>query len=228
MTHSDTINELAAALAKAQAAIKGATKDSDNPFFKSKYADLASVREACNGPLTANGLSVVQTPSTTPDGEVSVTTLLLHTSGQWIADTLTLSPKDDGPQAMGSAITYARRYALAAFTGVAPEDDDAEAAEGREVGKPLAEVKGNDAPVRVRSVKAEPTSNPNVVRYKVEFSDGRKAATIKQELGDMLKKHERTKEEDRPLILAHIARGKYGPELVEVALAPATDAQQPF
>jgi hypothetical protein len=227
LTHSDTINELAAALAKAQAAIKGATKDSDNPFFKCKYADLASVREACNGPLTSNGLSVAQTLSAEGDCIV-VTTMLMHTSGQWIRDSLALKPKDDGPQAFGSAATYARRYSLAAIAGVAPEDDDAEAAEGREVGKPLAEVKGNDAPVRVRSVKAEPTSNPNVVRYKVEFSDGRKAATIKQELGDMLKKHERTKEEDRPLILAHIARGKYGPELVEVALAPATDPAQAF
>lgn len=131
MTHSESIDQLAAALATAQSQIKGASRDSANPFFKSKYADLASVREACIGPLTANGLSVVQTPSTSPEGHVALTTLLLHSSGQWIADTLTVAPKDDGPQAMGSAITYARRYALAAFAGVAPEDDDGEAAEGR-------------------------------------------------------------------------------------------------
>lgn len=127
---SPTVTDLAAALAKAQGEMGGAVKDSANPFFKSKYADLASVMEACRAPLAKHGLSVVQSPSA--DGaRVSVETILLHTSGQWIRGTATAAAKDDGPQSIGSAITYLRRYALQSFAGVAPEDDDGEAATHR-------------------------------------------------------------------------------------------------
>lgn len=123
MVTSEQIGELAAALAKAQGEMGGAKKDAANPFFKSKYADLASVWEACRAALSKNGLCVVQAPSA--DGpKVSVETMLAHTSGQWIKDTLTVQAKDDGPQAVGSAITYLRRYAMQGMTGVAPEDDD--------------------------------------------------------------------------------------------------------
>jgi len=130
--HSTEINEIGASLALAQLQMKGAKKDAANPFFKSKYADLASVSAACMDALNESGIAVVQAPSTNGDGSVSVETMLLHKSGQWMSETVTGKPKDDGPQALGSVITYLRRYALAAFAGVAPEDDDAEAAEGRE------------------------------------------------------------------------------------------------
>ena len=157
MTTSDQTNELAAALAAAQGMMGGALKDSANPFFKSKYADLASVWEACRGPLTTHGLSVVQFPRTeyhgTPEiyewtsraGEtragvkvictVSVVTRLLHSSGQWLEDTASAVLPSGDPQAVGSAITYLRRYSLQAVVGVAPEDDDAEAAHGRGAGQ---------------------------------------------------------------------------------------------
>jgi uncharacterized protein YukE len=135
MRHSEQVNELGAALAKAQRKMEGAKKGSANPFFKSKYADLASVAGACLDHLNDAGIAVVQAPSTLDDGRVSVETMLIHMSGQWMAETLTGKPKDDGPQALGSVITYLRRYALAAFAGVAPEDDDAEAAEGRKGAK---------------------------------------------------------------------------------------------
>lgn len=127
---SESINELSAALAKAQGQIEGAKKDSANPFFKSKYADLAAIWDACRKPLSDNGLSVVQMPSA--GGNVAaVTTILSHSSGQWISSRLVMNlTKDTGPQAIGSAITYARRYALAAFVGIAPEDDDGNAAQG--------------------------------------------------------------------------------------------------
>ncbi len=132
MQTSDTINDLATALCKAQGSLSGAKKDSANPFFKSTYADLEAVWTACREPLAKNGLSVIQTLSTHEDGiKVQVTTMLAHISGQWIRDTLTLSPKDSGPQAMGSCISYGRRYALAAIVGVYQTDDDAEAAHGR-------------------------------------------------------------------------------------------------
>lgn len=138
MKHSEAINEIGAALAKAQLVMKGAKKDSANPFFKSKYADLSSVAGACLDQLNENGIAVVQAPSTTPDGAVSVETMFLHSSGQWMSETVTGKPKDEGPQALGSLITYLRRYSLAAFAGVAPEDDDAEAAEGRKDTKAVA------------------------------------------------------------------------------------------
>lgn len=141
MKHSDSINEIATAMAKAQKVIKGAKKDSANPFFKSTYADLASVVDACRDALADNGIAVVQTPSATDDGRVSVTTMLVHGSGQWMSDALTVKPKDDGAQAMGSVITYLRRYSLAAFVGVAPEDDDGNAAEGRNNAKLAAVTK---------------------------------------------------------------------------------------
>jgi ERF superfamily len=131
---STDMNELAPALAKAQAAMEGAKKDSANPFFKSKYADLASVWDAARIPLTNNGLSVVQTASTTNDDTgvtVHISTMLLHASGQFIRDTISVKPKENSPQGVGSAITYLRRYALAAIAGVAPEDDDGNAASGR-------------------------------------------------------------------------------------------------
>ena len=124
---SSDITALAVALAKAQAQVKGAQKTEDNPFFKSKYADLASVWEACREPLTTNGLSVVQLPGYS-EGVVTVDTMLIHVSGQWIRGTAGTKVSKDDPQGVGSAITYLRRYALAAVAGVAPEDDDGEGA----------------------------------------------------------------------------------------------------
>ena len=127
---SEQINELALALSKAQSQITGALKDSANPFFKSRYADLASVLDACRAQLSGNGLCVTQTTDLI-DGLVVVRTTLAHSSGQWISGILPVRAKDESPQAQGSGITYARRYALAAIVGLAQIDDDAEAAQGR-------------------------------------------------------------------------------------------------
>lgn len=137
MTHSDQIKDIATALAKAQAEIEGAKKDSTNPHFKSSYADLASVWDACRKALTVNGLSVVQGP-VSDEGRVGVTTMLMHSSGQWLESTFFMRPTKDDPQGAGSALTYARRYALAAMVGVAPEDDDGNAASEKPTGKPVA------------------------------------------------------------------------------------------
>jgi hypothetical protein len=127
---STEIGQLAAALAVAQGKITGALKDSANPFFKSKYADLASVWDACRGPLSENGIAVVQTTDVDDQGIVIVTTLA-HKSGEWMRGKMRLIPKDSSPQGFGSAITYGRRYGLAAIVGVAQVDDDANAASGR-------------------------------------------------------------------------------------------------
>jgi len=132
MEHSQTIGAIAKALAGAQATIKDAKLNAENPFFKSKYADLASVKEACRLSLCNNGIAVVQSAEAT-GSTVTVTTMLTHESGEWFKSTLTGTAKDESPQAIGSCITYLRRYALAAMAGVAPEggDDDAEAAQHR-------------------------------------------------------------------------------------------------
>jgi hypothetical protein len=135
MNKSESIKELATALAKAQGAIKGAVKDSANPFFKSKYADLASVVEAIRSAFAANGLSYVQSVEPSDKDEVRVETTILHSSGEWIGcGVLALPVSKVDAQGYGSALTYARRYSLSAATGVAPEDDDGNAAT---VAKPI-------------------------------------------------------------------------------------------
>jgi hypothetical protein len=131
MTRSESVAKLADALAKAQAKIEGASKDSKNPHFNSRYADLASIVAACRAPLAEFGIAVLQSPSA--DGNlVRMTTVLLHSSGEWMeSDALQVQAADARPQAIGSCLTYLRRYQLAAMVGIAPEDDDAEAGEGR-------------------------------------------------------------------------------------------------
>ena len=130
MQRSDSINELAAALAKAQASIRFAAKENLNPHFRSKYADLSSVWDSCRDALSANGLSVTQVPTMGAEGGLYLVTTIMHASGQWISGEWPIRPVQDTPQGLGSATTYARRYSLAAMVGVAPadEDDDGNAA----------------------------------------------------------------------------------------------------
>lgn len=131
MNRSESLTNLAAALAKAQAEIRPAVKDSENPHFRSRYADLAAVWEACRTALTGNGLSVVQLPQVSERGTVAVETILLHESGEFIGGSIEIPLTKSDAQGIGSAVTYARRYSLAAVVGIAPEDDDGEAAVGR-------------------------------------------------------------------------------------------------
>jgi hypothetical protein len=127
MNKSESIAALSAALSIAQGQMRGAVKDSANPFFKSRYADLASVIEAAREPLAKNGLAVIQLINETG----GVETVLTHSSGEWISSTIQLTPKTNSPQDAGSSITYARRYSYAAIVGLAQVDDDAETAMGR-------------------------------------------------------------------------------------------------
>jgi ERF superfamily len=126
-SRSESIAKLAEALSAAQGEIEGAAKDSENPYFKSRYADLLSVWNACRNQLSKHGLAVVQMPQATEFG-IQVETILAHSSGEWISSILALPSKNYDAQGLGSAITYARRYALAAMVGIAPEDDDGNAA----------------------------------------------------------------------------------------------------
>ena len=129
MKHSESIALLAGALAKAQLQIEPASKNATNPHFRSHYADLASIWDACRGPLNTNGLSIVQFPCDGEVGRTGLCTMLLHSSGEWISEVVTTRSQKDDPQGLGSALTYLRRYALAAVVGVtATEDDDGNAA----------------------------------------------------------------------------------------------------
>lgn len=124
MKTSETITSIAGALLKAQTAITFAAKDATNPHFKSKYADLPSVIDAIKPALNEHGIVFLQTPSPSDPGALALTTRLIHESGEWIEDTAIVPlPKND-PQGYGSALTYARRYSLAAITGLYQDDDD--------------------------------------------------------------------------------------------------------
>lgn len=121
---SAEIKDVVSALANAQGEIENAQKDSENPHFKSKYADLASVWKACRTQLSKNGLTIAQQPIFIDNYGLVMVTTLYHTSGQWLRSFLPVDPAKKDPQGLGSAITYMRRYALAAMVGVAPDDDD--------------------------------------------------------------------------------------------------------
>lgn len=132
---SDNISDLIGALAKAQGKIITAKKDKKNPFFKSNYADLSSVWDACRSALSENGLAVVQSVQTLENRPMELVTTLAHASGQWIKSHMPIITVKNDPQSLGSALTYYRRYALAAIVGVAAadEDDDGNMASNRPV-----------------------------------------------------------------------------------------------
>ena len=127
MKMSESIAALATALSKAQAQIDDATKDGYNPGFKSKYADLASVRATIREPLAVNDLSVVQGPRKA-EGGVEVETMILHKSGEWISESVFIPVNKWDAHGMGSGITYGRRYGLMALLCIATDDDDGNAA----------------------------------------------------------------------------------------------------
>lgn len=137
MNKSDSTVELTKALVKVQSELRGAKMDAENPFFKAKYADLASVWDACRELLASNELAVVQTTAVGENHQLIVETTLLHVSGEWITGQLPMILSKNDPQGIGSAFTYGRRYGLSAMVGVCPEDDDAESATQRKpVSKP--------------------------------------------------------------------------------------------
>jgi len=128
MSQSESIKELATALSKVQGELTYAKKDSANPFFKSRYADLESVWDACRSLMAANGLSVIQMPGNYFEGRMWLVTRLCHNSGEWIEQEMSVPVQKADAQGAGSALTYMRRYALAAFIGVVQADDDGNAA----------------------------------------------------------------------------------------------------
>jgi ERF superfamily len=124
MKSSESIKELATALAIVQGQLTFAKKDSKNPFFKSNYADLESVWDACRELLSVNGLAIMQFPGEYLDGNMSLNTIITHKSGEWMSQEMSVPVSKPDAQGAGSALTYMRRYALAAVVGVVQADDD--------------------------------------------------------------------------------------------------------
>lgn len=147
---SEQIGDIAAALAKAQGDIENVAKDKENPHFKSRYATLAAVLDEARPKFAKHGLAILQMPVNGEGTNLGVVTRLTHSSGQWIESTLYVAPTKYDAQGAGSAITYLRRYSLMAIAGIAPDDDDGEAA----IGRPAPKVETNSAsPDRVADVK---------------------------------------------------------------------------
>lgn len=124
MKTSDNITKISAALVKAQGELNAVIKDGNNPHFRSKYATLQNIVESTRDTLRKHGLAVVQTFSETDGTYISLNTTLLHESGEYISGTFSMRPSKVDPQGLGSATTYARRYALSAILGIVTDEDD--------------------------------------------------------------------------------------------------------
>jgi hypothetical protein len=199
---SDTRAELAKAMCKAQAALAPVLKDKTNPAFRSKYADLGAVLEAILPAFNANGLSLIQAPSN--DGTlVGVTTFVMHESGEWFETTLRMRPVKPDPQGVGSAITYARRYAALAVAGAAPEDDDGNAASAA-APKQKALPRGEVGPLDSKGM-----SNRDIKEIHEKLARGIRACSSLDELRAWSKAW--TEEIDKlPEDIADDLRGIYG------------------
>lgn len=181
--HSSSIDQLAGALAAAQAEMTFAKKDSTNPFLKSKYSDLASVWDAVRAPLTKNNLCVTQLPT----GDM-LTTVLAHKSGQYIASTMPVKTgRNDArndAQAYGSALTYARRYALSAIVGIAQDDDDGEGT-GKNNSDPQPNKAKPSAPVAPKTAPhSAQTNDPNPPEKKPDPAGLKKFCDAIREIED--------------------------------------------
>lgn len=191
MEMSESIKDLACALAKAQGEMKNATKSSDNPYFKSKYADLAECLNVVREPLAKNGLSVFQANEGIADGKLAVTTLLMHSSGQYLKVTSSYPVQKNDPQGFGSTLTYARRYGLAAALGLAQDDDDGNAAcQPQQQSKPQAKPKAQLQPTGNKFVKIMPNGDVQVL-VKGTDKDGNAVGvykSIKEETIEILEK----------------------------------------
>jgi len=148
-------NEIAAALAIAQGKMGKAVKESTNPAFRAKYADLGNVMDACLPALNGEGISVIQ-PFRTDGDAFFVDTILLHKSGQSLSCSVPLIVNKRDMQGLGSAMTYARRYGLMAMAGIAPEDDDGNAAVRAHVRDPSHD-KDSPADIAIRSLQGAET-----------------------------------------------------------------------
>jgi hypothetical protein len=185
---SETVGALAKALAEAQGEIENAGKNANNPHFKSKYADLAEILNTARPVLARHGIAVVQSPSY-EGGEVQLTTTLMHSSGEWVSGIAAAPATKQDPQGVGSAVTYLRRYALAAFVGIAQEDDDANAAsQPRRESRPVeAMAEAARGAADVMSEKQEATIR-KLIRSHLVTEEERAPILAKLDAGTMTKR----------------------------------------
>ena len=191
MEHSESIGKLAAALAAFQAEVKDPARDGQNPHFRSKYVQIDGLLAAVRPMLAKNGLSVIQ--STGGNGQdISVTTEILHTSGEWIrTDALVLKAVKADPQGAGSAVTYGRRYSLSAALGVAwDDDDDGNAASSAPAKKAEQKKPRKDELLReiAKTAKEIGVTNDDIKEVmKRRYSKGSSAELTEAEAADMEK-----------------------------------------
>lgn len=166
MIKSDSIGKIAPALLKAQKNMGNASKDAKNPFFKSNYANLNSVREVAHPALNDQGITVLQ-PTVNKDGRNYVETLLLHESGEFVgSETEIVCSKMNDAQSQGSAISYARRYGLQALMSIGAEDDDGNKSSN------VSQTKTDVKPVSVVAPKVNGTFNANKKAVAASLDDG--------------------------------------------------------
>jgi hypothetical protein len=180
---SPNLGALAAALVAAQADLKNPAKDATNPHFKSRFADLAGVRAAVVPAFAAHGLAVTQLV-TSMDGKPALATMLIHASGEWLRCTSPLRPAKDDPQGVGSAITYARRYALQAVAGVTGDDDDDGHHASQPPARPQQQQQPKPPPPAAKQAPADLAASPDVIAELIEEL----AKARKQPPGDVCSK----------------------------------------
>lgn len=157
---SSDLGDLIAAMNAAQQAMKPALKDRENPFFHSRYADLGTVWESLS-PFRDHGIVFTQSPMNSPDGYIVLDTQLTHLSGQWMRSRLKMRVSKDDPQGAGSALTYARRYALGCMTGLVTEnDDDGNLASGPPTTRNFADIHPAQHAAIQEKLKSAPHSMP--------------------------------------------------------------------
>lgn len=187
MKSSEQINELAAALAKAQGKMIHASKDRTNPHFGSKYADLASVLDACREPLAENNLAVLQLPSK-EDGAWVLNTRLTHASGQWIESQCPILSMKADAQGFGSGLTYSRRYGLSAMVGIAQDDDDGNGASEKQQINQKKEYKKAVDPAPVSTSKLKNNEAPiGQAEAKFLFDVATKKGIKNEEIKEIMK-----------------------------------------
>lgn len=191
MNKSTEINELAKALAAAQAEMKNPPLDGTNPHFHSRFATLAAVRDTVLPVLSRHGLSVIQSAGSSDRGP-TLTTLLLHASGQWVeTDALTLPASKQDAQGYGSALTYGRRYSLMALAGVVGDDDDDGEAASKPVpakpGKQQPQANGTPAPTKPGRKKSNLPATGGELQTRLAAYDARLANEGVCRAGDLVK-----------------------------------------
>ncbi len=201
MNKSETIKEIATALSRAQGEFQNAKKDKINPFFEKNYAGLSSLWDACRLALSKNGLALVQGPSVN-ESHVTINTLLMHNSGEWIESELILNAGKSTPQSVGSAITYARRYSLAAMLGLVADDDDDGNEANKEVGKKQQEKKAV-AEKNHKTTKTDPPP-PKATEQKAIDPETTARQKIINEIGVILK-NDKFADDDRAKVRVEIS-----------------------